>query len=122
MKKKIILSLFVVTVLVLGGVVGTHYVQAQTEFSLFYGPDLAVGSSGQGVVELQGLLSELGYLHVPFGIPLGYFGPMTKSALQNYQSSIGVISTGYYGPITKEQMINVFRAKGWYTLLYPDKA
>ncbi|PJE74194.1 MAG: hypothetical protein COV01_01715 [Candidatus Taylorbacteria bacterium CG10_big_fil_rev_8_21_14_0_10_41_48] len=122
MKKKIILSIFVVTVLVLGGVVSTHYVQAQTEFSLFYGPDLFLGSTGQGVVELQGLLSELGYLKVPQGISLGYFGPLTLNALKDYQSSIGVISTGYYGTLTKNQMISVFKAKNWFTLLYPNRA
>lgn len=64
--------------------------------------DLTVGSEGQVVANLQGLLLELGYLTVPQGTVLGYFGPLTKAALAKFQSSIGVSPTsGYFGPITK---------------------
>lgn len=82
------------------------------------GPDMTVGSTGQNVVELQGLMSELGYLNVPSGIAFGYYGPLTESAVANYQASLKVLpSAGYFGPATKSAMYNSFAEHGWLQLL-----
>lgn len=85
---------------------------------ILVGRDLTVGSTGQDVVILQGLLSELGYLHVPFGVPLGYFGSLTKAALAKYQSDMNVApASGYYGVLTKIAMRTQFASHNWLALL-----
>ena len=87
--------------------------------NILIGRDMSIGVAGQDVTELQGLLSELGFLQVPAGIPLGYFGSMTKAGLASYQRSLGVINTGYFGPLTKQAMTTSFGTKNWLRLLYP---
>ena len=82
------------------------------------GENLTVGSTGSGVVVLQGLMTELGFLNVPANIPLGYFGEMTKDAVARYQASQGVTPTaGYFGPISKNAMHQQFALHGWNNLL-----
>ncbi len=91
---------------------------AQVYPNVFVGRDLTLGSSGQDVVFLQGLLSEMGYLNVPISVPLGYFGSLTQSALAQYQAAIGVSpASGYFGSITKTAMTNAFASRGWLALL-----
>lgn len=80
--------------------------------------DLMVGSKGDNVTVLQGLLSELGYLSVPSGIPLGYFGSLTKVAVLNYQHAQNVLpADGYFGAATKSAMRVHFAVHGWLALL-----
>lgn len=80
--------------------------------------DMTLGSTGQGVVVLQGLLSELGYLQVPMGVSLGYYGQLTKNAVSKYQTARGVSpSIGYFGSLSKVSMHQEFASKGWLTLL-----
>lgn len=81
--------------------------------TLFTGGDLTVGSRGQSVIDLQKILSELGYLQVPAGTALGYFGELTKAAVSRLQLSLGVPGTGYFGPMTKAAMIESYLANGW---------
>ncbi len=61
--------------------------------------NLTVGSRGAEVVQLQGILSEAGYLSV--GLPTGYFGSKTKAAVASFQKAVGVPSTGYFGPLSR---------------------
>ena len=79
--------------------------------------DLSFGSTGKGVEELQGILSELGYLHVPVTVPFGYFGPLTQRALAEYQADLMVPPTGYFGQMTRDRMTSSFAAHGWLALL-----
>jgi peptidoglycan hydrolase-like protein with peptidoglycan-binding domain len=80
--------------------------------------DMTVGSTGTNVAVLQSLMSELGYLSVPIGVPFGYFGSLTQSAVARYQAAQGVSPTaGYFGPITKVSMHNQFAAHNWLVLL-----
>ena len=80
--------------------------------------NLTTGMSGASVETLQALLSEMGYLNVPTGIPLGYFGSMTKTALANYQSNLHVYpAVGYYGPMTKTALYSDFASHGYLNLL-----
>jgi N-acetylmuramoyl-L-alanine amidase len=60
-----------------------------------------VGSSGADVTALQQLLVQLGFLQVT---PTGYFGAMTKTALQKYQSAHGISPVGYAGPLTRTSL------------------
>lgn len=85
--------------------------------STLSGRDLSLGDRGSDVTDLQGLLGEQGYLVMPVGVPFGYFGPITKAALTNYQASIGVPATGYYGPLTRMSMVKIFTDRGWLRLL-----
>ncbi len=87
-------------------------------FTLLGSPDMTLASTGYNVVQLQGLLSELGYLQVPQGIPLGYFGSLTKNALGRFQLAAGVYpSSGYYGTETRQATQMYLNSRGWLTLL-----
>lgn len=86
--------------------------------NILVGNNLTLGTSNQGVVVLQGLLSELGYLQVPTGVPFGYYGTLTKNAVAAYQMSRGVTPTsGYFGPLTKIAMHSDFASHGWLSVL-----
>jgi peptidoglycan hydrolase-like protein with peptidoglycan-binding domain len=88
------------------------------EYNILANQDMAVGTTGQGVVVLQGLLSEFGYLNVPSGVPFGYYGSLTQSALARYQASLNVTpADGYFGPVTKNAMHTDFAPRGWLNLL-----
>lgn len=107
-----LITVFAVTMLV-------SIPQARAEYpNIIVGPDLTVGSTGQSVVVLQGLMTELGYLNVPSGIPFGYYGSMTRAAVARYQASTNVSpAVGYYGPITKVAMHQNFMGHNWLPLL-----
>lgn len=86
--------------------------------NILTGQNMTVGSTGQGVVVLQGLMSELGFLNVPSGIPFGYYGSLTRDAVARYQASINVQpAVGYYGPITKVAMYSDFSQHRWLSTL-----
>jgi len=55
--------------------------------------DLTVGSTGADVSALQAKLSV--------SPATGYFGAITKAAVQAYQTSKGISATGYVGPLTR---------------------
>lgn len=97
--------------------VGFQYAEAAT-VNILSGSNLTVGSTGLEVVALQGVLSEMGYLQVPQGVSLGYFGPLTRSAVAKYQSARGVSpAAGYFGPLTKISMHEEFNARGWLVVM-----
>jgi hypothetical protein len=93
--------------------------QARAEYpNILVGSDMTTNSTGQGVVVLQGLMSELGYLNVPMGVPLGYYGGLTKTAVAQYQASRGVApAVGYYGSVTKSSMRDHLAGHDWLSLL-----
>lgn len=64
--------------------------------SVSFTRDLTVGSSGADVTALQ---SALGVSPAS-----GYFGALTKAAVQSYQSSKGIPATGYVGPLTRAEL------------------
>ncbi len=59
---------------------------------------LTVGSRGAEVTALQKKLIALGFL---YGQPTGYFGQLTKKALQAFQKSKGLEQVGFTGPGTR---------------------
>lgn len=67
--------------------------------------DLTVGSTGAQVTALQQWLSSKGYLTMPAGVAMGYFGSLTQSALAKYQVAAGITpAAGYFGPITRAKV------------------
>ncbi len=71
--------------------------------------NLALGDSGNDVVKLQSLLITLG--SGPMAVKLaqagatGYFGPVTQSALIEYQRAAGMSpADGIFGPLTRARM------------------
>lgn len=87
-------------VLALTMMAGFQY--AEASINVTTAENMTVGSTGLEVVALQAIMSELGYLQVPVGVPLGYFGSLTRSAVARYQAARGVTpAVGYFGPLTK---------------------
>ncbi len=79
-----------------GGSTGTGTVFTQS---------LTLGSTGGEVSSLQQWLSSKGYLVMPAGVAMGYFGPLTQSALAKYQAEAGISpAAGYFGPITRARV------------------
>lgn len=67
--------------------------------------DLTIGSTGAQVTALQQWLVSKGYLTMPAGVAMGYFGPLTQSALAKYQAEAGISpAAGYFGPITRAKV------------------
>jgi peptidoglycan hydrolase-like protein with peptidoglycan-binding domain len=96
---------------------GFQYASA-AEVNILAGQNLSVGSTGQDVVVLQGILSEMGYLQVPAGVALGYYGALTRAAVGRYQTAQGVAPTaGYFGPFTKIAMHQQFFTNNWLTMM-----
>lgn len=123
---------FVLTTLVVAAVLIAESASAQTYVTtstgtkfvpgypaILQGRDLSRGATGPDVALLQGFLIELDLLVVPPGVPLGYYGSLTASAVARYQTSQGVISTGYFGPLTKQAMTTHFSSRGWLAILWP---
>lgn len=64
--------------------------------------DLTIGSKGADVTALQTWLVEEGYLVMPVGVPMGYFGTLTQKALAQWQAENAVTpAAGYFGPKTR---------------------
>lgn len=104
-------------VVLTGAIIVSAHSASASVMGILAGRDLSVGSRGADVADLQGLLSEQGYLVVPQGVPYGYFGPLTQAGLSRFQASIGVSPTGYYGPVTRARITEVFTSKGWMAFL-----
>lgn len=59
---------------------------------------LGVGARGVAVTELQKKLAALGYFNTEAS---GYFGAITKKAVQDFQKAQGIEQVGYVGPATR---------------------
>jgi len=92
--KKVIIS----SVIALAMVASAAPAMAATSY--VFSNYLSVGSRGADVSALQSWLVSSGFLTMPTGVPMGYFGSLTKAAVVAYQASVGLPSTGYVGPLT----------------------
>ena len=73
---------------------------AQTTGSYTFTASLSVGSRGDEVVRLQCFLQNLGFF--PKNIECtGYFGSITKTAVEGFQAARGIESIGIVGPKTR---------------------
>lgn len=64
---------------------------------------LQVGSTGSQVTELQTYLAGDTALY-PEGIVSGYFGELTKAAVNRFQARYGIAQVGQVGPITRAKI------------------
>ena len=69
---------------------------ASTASSYTFSSDLTVGSTGADVTALQNALGV--------SPATGYFGVITKAAVQKYQAANGISATGFVGPITRAKL------------------
>jgi peptidoglycan hydrolase-like protein with peptidoglycan-binding domain/uncharacterized protein YdbL (DUF1318 family) len=79
--------------------------------SAIFTRDLTVGSSGDDVAELQNFLISKGFLFMPPGMAVGYFGELTKTALAKFQKANRITETGgygYFGLKTREVVIGMY--------------
>lgn len=61
------------------------------------------GSSGDDIKELQQFLRDFGFF--PFDArPSGYFGPLTRRSLLEYQKSVGISASGVFDTVTRERV------------------
>lgn len=80
--------------------------------SMMFTTDLTLGSKGAEVTALQQWLVSKGYLTMPAGVAMGYFGTLTQSALAKYQAEAGISpAAGYFGPITRAK-VNAMASTG----------
>ena len=69
-----------------------------------YGTTDANTSGGNAVSILQDFLSVHGYLNTS---PTGFFGHLTMSAVESFQSANGISPTGYVGPLTRAKIQSI---------------
>jgi Putative peptidoglycan binding domain len=62
---------------------------------------LAYGSEGNDVIELQERLTEEGFYNGPI---IGVFGPLTQTAVKEYQKANGIDQAGIVGPLTRAEL------------------
>ncbi len=67
-----------------------------------FSTDLSLGSTHADVSALQDMLVAGGYLQMPAGVSKGYFGTLTKAAVQSWQAANSISpAAGYFGPISR---------------------
>lgn len=72
--------------------------------------DLTIGRTGEDVSILQQLLIDTGAY--PQALVTGYFGLLTKVAVQRFQKEQNIIpASGYFGSITKKRILNLIRLR-----------
>src|SRR3989344_1674786 len=75
-----------------------------TDSQINFTRNLTIGSRGTDVTELQELLRGQGLLNAE---PTGYFGTLTKEAVQKFQRARGISDTGYVGTLTRGALTNL---------------
>ncbi len=89
--------------LMAGIVLSTGFAGAQTAG---FSRDLDLGSRGADVSRLQTLLSTDGNVY-PEGIVTGYFGNLSKAAVERFQAGYGIPVVGRVGPMTRGRLNSV---------------
>ena len=80
---------------------------SSTIYCSTFNKDLYFGMRDNSDVKcLQQFLKSKGPGIYPEGLVTGYFGPLTKAAVQRYQLSQSIITTGYFGPLTRAAVNN----------------
>jgi len=107
MSKSIIYSLTLTTLLVAPFVSAqTYYPYTQTTPAqtacVSLSSNLARGSSGNEVLELQRFLVSQNYPGGGAWMITGYFGSGTEQAVRNFQNTNGIVATGAVGPATRD--------------------
>ncbi len=76
--------------------------KAQAAYPPFKTP-MGLGSTGTEVSQLQSFLSTDPGIY-PAREVSGYFGPLTKKAVIQFQLTYGILAQGYVGPVTLAQL------------------
>lgn len=72
--------------------------------------NLAIGFTGSDVSMLQRFLINAEVY--PEALVTGYFGPLTRAAVQRFQREQNITPAGgFFGPITKKRMLNLIRLR-----------
>lgn len=79
------------------------FAHAQTANRLPIINQLDVGATGNDVLRLQTLLAMNPTIY-PAGLVTGYYGPMTKTAVTQFQIGYGLDPVGRVGPLTRAKM------------------
>jgi len=69
-----------------------------------FSKDLAIGSRGEDVRQLQSLLLKLGYYTYPS--ITGYYDPVTQTSVKAFQQAYGISPVGRVGPQTRAALNN----------------
>ena len=91
------------------------YIEVTSDKAMVYDKaltrDLTIGSEGKDVTILQQFLINANVY--PEARLTGYFGPLTKSALQKFQQQQNIVpANGLFNQITKQRMLNLIRLRG----------
>ncbi len=73
---------------------------------------IGLGSRGDNVTNLQTLFADNNSIY-PSGLVTGYFGGMTKTAVQRFQANYGLAQVGRVGPQTLAKVNQIINAGGW---------
>jgi peptidoglycan hydrolase-like protein with peptidoglycan-binding domain len=99
MKNKAIFSLIAIPV-ALGLFFGTTSAHADSTM-MMSSSDLSLGATGASVTTLQTFLVSKGYLTMPAGQAMGYYGTLTQAAVMKYQAAAGLAIDGIDGASTQ---------------------
>ena len=91
-----------------GIVLSTGFAAAQT---VTFTRELQLGSRGGDVSQLQALLATDANVY-PQGLVTGYFGGLSKAAVENFQAGYGIPVVGRVGPMTLARL-NGLAANGF---------
>jgi peptidoglycan hydrolase-like protein with peptidoglycan-binding domain len=70
------------------------------------------GARGYNVTNLQTFFADNASIY-PEGLVTGYFGSMTKSAVQRFQANYGFDQVGRVGPMTLNKINSLIATGGW---------
>lgn len=73
---------------------------------------LDLGESNFDVTSLQTFFRDNASIY-PEGLVTGYFGGLTKSAVQRFQAQYGFDQVGRVGPVTRDKINTLINAGGW---------
>ncbi len=87
----------------------TKYVTSGVPSGFVFTRSLKIGSSGADVAALQQILIAKGFLIFNAKSTPGYFGGLTKTAVVNFQKSLGLSPVGSVGPMTRTALNAITR-------------
>lgn len=82
------------------------YTQIQTQLDL--------GETNADVTSLQMFFKDNSMIY-PEGLVTGYFGGLTKSAVQRFQAAYNLDQVGRVGPMTRDRINTLISSGGWVT-------
>jgi sortase (surface protein transpeptidase) len=109
MSKKILFIALLVGGSLAGSSAGAQTFPSNTSTVGFvFTQNLTVGIRGNDVSVLQQFLIAGGFLKI--SAPTGYFGPLTRTALGQWQASVGISpDAGFFGPISRGKINAMFQ-------------